>query len=63
MKDLVDLVLLAQLEQIEPRRISRALAATFKSRGTHPLPAKLPAPPGDWVEPYADLAEKLGLDA
>jgi len=62
-KDLVDLVLLAQLEQVEPERIRRALAATFKARGTHPLPAKLPAPPGDWAESYADLAEKLGLDA
>ena len=62
-KDLVDLVLLAQLGQVEPERIRRALAATFKSRGTHPLPTKLPTPPGDWAEPYADLAEKLGLDA
>jgi len=62
-KDLVDLVLLAQLEQLAPEHVRRALAATFEARGTHPLPAKLPAPPWDWTEPYADLAEKLGLQA
>ena len=62
-KDLVDLVLLAQSEQLEPERIRRALEATFQRRGTHPLPIKLPAPPRDWAEPYAALAKELGLPA
>jgi hypothetical protein len=62
-KDLVDLVLLLHTGQIELERISRALRATFKRRGTHPIPAKLPEPPGDWAEPYAALAQELDLPA
>ncbi len=62
-KDLVDLVLLTQLEQPDPEHVMRALAATFEARGTHRLPLKLPTPPRDWTESYADLAEKLGLQA
>jgi hypothetical protein len=62
-KDLVDLVLLVQSEQLGPERVRRALVATFETRGTHPLPGKLPTPPRDWEEPYAALAEELGLPA
>jgi hypothetical protein len=62
-KDLVDLVLLVQSERLEPERVRRALVATFETRGTHPLPARLPAPPWDWEEPYAALARELGLSA
>jgi len=62
-KDLVDLVLLTQLEQPDPEHVRRALTATFEARGTHRLPLKLPTPPRDWAESYADLAEKLGLQA
>jgi hypothetical protein len=60
-KDLVDLVLLVQSESLEPKRVRRALVATYETRGTHPLPAKLPAPPREWDEPYAALAKELGL--
>jgi len=62
-KDLVDLILLLPSEQLEPERIMQALAATFKARGTHPVPSELPVPPEDWAEPYAALAEELGLEA
>ena len=43
-KDLVDLVLVVHSEHLEPERIRRALRATFKTRDTHPLPARLPEP-------------------
>lgn len=62
-KDLVDLVLLVQSEQLGPERVRRALVATFETRGTHQLPPRLPAPPRDWEESYAALAEELGLKA
>lgn len=55
-KDLVDLMLMLQSERLEPERVRQALVATFETRGTHPLPAKLPAPPREWDEPYAALA-------
>lgn len=60
-KDLVDLVLLLQSDTLEPERVSRALGATFETRGTHLLPTKLPPPPREWDEPYAALAKELGL--
>jgi hypothetical protein len=62
-KDLVDLVLMLQSERLEPERVRQALVATFETRGTHPLPTKLPAPPWDWEEAYAALAEELALSA
>ena len=62
-KDVVDLVLLVQTVQLEPERVRRALVATFETRGTHPVPPRLPAPPWDWEESYTALAEELGLKA
>jgi hypothetical protein len=62
-KDLVDLVLLVHLGNLELESVKRALRATFETRGTHPLPARLPQPPSDWVEPYAALAQELDLPA
>jgi hypothetical protein len=62
-KDLADLVLLVESGLLEPDRVKRALKATFETRGTHPLPERLPTPPTDWVEPYAALAQELGLPA
>jgi hypothetical protein len=62
-KDLVDLVLVLQSERLGPERVRQALVATFETRGTHALPTKLPPPPWDWEEPYAALAEELGLSA
>jgi len=62
-KDLVDLVLLVHSGQLKPERVKQALRATFETRGTHPLPTQLPMPPTDWAEPYAALAQELGLPA
>jgi len=62
-KDLVDLVLLLHSGQLKPRRVNQALRATFEARGSHSLPAQLPAPPIEWTEPYAALAQELGLPA
>jgi hypothetical protein len=62
-KDLVDLVLLLTSGSLVPDCVKIALQATFLARGTHPLPERLPAPPSDWAEPYAALAQELGLPA
>ena len=60
-KDIVDIVLLMDSGLLEPNRVKRALRATFETRGTHPLPERLPMPPTDWAEPYAALAQDLQL--
>lgn len=62
-KDLVDLVLLVHLGRLEPERVRRAVRATFQVRKSHPLMSKLPEPPEEWAEPYAALAQELGLPA
>jgi len=60
-KDLVDMILLVDSALLDPPAIKRALRATFDARDTHPLPSRLPDPPVDWKEPYAALAQELGL--
>ena len=56
-RDLVDMVLLIEKGSLEIERIKKAVAATFKRRGTHSIPVHLSAPPDSWKEPYAALAE------
>jgi len=62
-KDLVDMILLLDTGRLQPERVKQALRATFGARASHPVPAQLPAPPIEWTQPYAALAEELGLPA
>jgi predicted nucleotidyltransferase component of viral defense system len=61
-KDLVDILLIAGSEEIEASAFRAALIATFEARDRQPLPAKLPAPPPGWEEPYRRLAEEVGIE-
>ena len=47
-KDLVDLALLIDNDQLDRPKVVNALHLTFARRGTHALPASLSAPPADW---------------
>ena len=60
-KDLVDLVLIADLARLDAALLREALESIFTSRARQPLPAALPAPPPSWAEPYAELAHEVGL--
>lgn len=60
-KDLVDLVLLAEAVRLELGACRAATAATFAARATHALPEGLPEPPSDWAGPYRRLAAEAGL--
>lgn len=60
-KDLVDLVLLIERDPPEPGAIRRALAATFSTRATHPLPEALPLPPPEWATEFVAMATEAGL--
>src|SRR5262249_6784320 len=44
-KDLVDLVTLIERDALDPKEIRAALAATFTTRHTYPLPRELSPPP------------------
>lgn len=61
-KDLADLAIMRSAAAFDAGRLRSALDQTFLSRGTHPLPAKLPPPPSEWTTPYRRLAKDVGLD-
>lgn len=60
-RDLADILLAASLAQFESAPLERAIEATFKARGSHPVPAKLPDPPQRIAATYRQLARELDL--
>jgi hypothetical protein len=60
-KDLVDILLMAELGSLSGNRLADVLAATFTARASHALPAVLPSPPASWGAPYGKLAKELEL--
>ena len=61
-KDLIDLVLIRTHATMLAGHLQRALDDTFQGRGTHALPAYLPAPPAEWAIGYRRLAQEVGID-
>ena len=55
-RDLPDIALLATTGEINEVELRLAFERTFRFRGTHSLPASIPAPPAFWEEPYAAMA-------
>lgn len=60
-RDLPDIALLATTRRLAANRVREALQKTFSFRGTHPLPAKLPAPLPAWSVPYVAMARENRL--
>ncbi len=61
-RDLVDMVLLIESGTLRPSRVTRAIEATFRRRGTHPTPDVLVPPPDTWTSPFARLAAECSLE-
>ncbi len=61
-KDLVDILLMAELGQMRGLLLRRALQATFSVRNTHVLPDRLSDPPEGWEAPYLRLANEQNLN-
>lgn len=61
-KDLVDLVLIQAAAAFEAGRLRAALDGTFRARGAHTLPTKLPSPPPTWGLAYRKMAIEVGID-
>jgi nucleotidyltransferase AbiEii toxin of type IV toxin-antitoxin system len=61
-KDLVDLVLLAENGLIDPARLAPRLQTVFAVRATHDLPHDLPEPPAAWDRDYASLITDIHLE-
>jgi len=62
-KDLVDLVLVAETSQVDPAELRAALEATFASDAMCEVPRRLPLPPRSWAAQYRLMARDLGLGA
>jgi len=60
-KDLVDLALIAELEQLDATTLREAIDHAFLSRAAHTVPDRLPTPPAAWAVPYRDLAQATGI--
>jgi predicted nucleotidyltransferase component of viral defense system len=50
-KDLIDILLIAELATPDAHRLRDSLDATFRNRARQPLPSLLPAPPPRWTTP------------
>jgi predicted nucleotidyltransferase component of viral defense system len=61
-KDLIDMVLIAELASFEATRLREVINRLFAARATHLAPQELPRPPADWSRPYRTLASELGID-
>jgi predicted nucleotidyltransferase component of viral defense system len=61
-KDLIDLLLIAEMADFEYSHLREALERTFESRGTHSLPSTLPRPDEAWMRSFAKLAHEVELD-
>ncbi len=59
-KDLVDIVVIAQTSAVNGSALHEALEATFDVRGTHPMPSALPDPPNAWTSSFRSMARGLG---
>ncbi len=62
-KDLIDILLIADLASPHADRLHAGLATTFSTRERQSLPTALPSPPASWANPYARAAADVGLPA
>lgn len=60
-KDLVDLLLLAEIQPVSGTRLQQAIQATFSTEGTHPVPSSVPPPPVKWESEFRRMASEVGL--
>jgi hypothetical protein len=62
-KDLVDLVLIAESIAIPADQLALAIRAIFTARATHSVPTSLPRPPAEWRTAYKKMAEQVGIES
>jgi hypothetical protein len=60
-KDLVDILLIAEHMMINGLDLRTAIQATFTAQGAGEPPPNLPAPPPSWALTFRRLAEEVGL--
>jgi hypothetical protein len=61
-KDFVDMLLLADMGELDSVSLRQAIRATFDDRKTHELPVRVPLPSKDWSRPFLKMANEVGLE-
>jgi hypothetical protein len=61
MKDLVDILLLAEMGELDSTNLREAIQATFDDCNTHELPSEVPLPSKNWSRPFQKMAQEVGL--
>lgn len=62
-KDLVDIVIIAERSALAVPQAREAFAATFAARQTHAVPTRLPVLPRAWSPAYRRMAGEAGIKA
>lgn len=62
-KDLVDMLLIADVGMVAAPALRAAIQATFTARGSKEPPTALPDPPATWATRYRSMAQDCGLAA
>lgn len=58
-KDLVDVVVIANTQVVDAAKLVEAITVIFERRAEHPVPAALPEPPAEWAAPWRRLARAV----
>ena len=58
-KDLVDVVVIANTSAIDAAKLVEAINVIFNRRAEHAVPARLPEPPAEWAIPWRRLARDV----
>lgn len=60
-KDFVDMLLLAEMGELDSVSLRQAIRVTFDDRNTHELPMRVPPPSKDWSRPFLKMVNEVGL--
>lgn len=60
-KDLIDLLLIADMATLDADSLRQAIHTSFVERDTHPVTGELPAPPAEWAPQFRRLAKAVGV--
>ncbi len=61
-KDLIDMLLLANIRSLDFIKLKSALERVFRIRKTHQFPLILKRPPSEWERPYLELARECNFN-
>jgi len=61
-KDLIDMLLLVEGEEMDDNMVVEAISETFKKRDTHEFESSISPPPNTWGASFTSMAIKTGLE-